>query len=125
MLYSKYCFPAYCIKIRQGASVKLIFQHSKKIKTGLFGSTFQELFKFKNGNLFGTEKVTEIRGSAASLTEAIKNTIRRRAESAPPPMWNRVKVVMHSYKSIRTSPITRNARTIAKEIPPRTSEKIS
>ena len=50
----KYYFPAYCINIRQEASVKLIFQHSIKIKIGLFGSTFQELFKFKNGKLFGT-----------------------------------------------------------------------
>ena len=40
------------IILRQEASVKLIFQHSKKIKTGLFGSTFQELFKFKKWEPF-------------------------------------------------------------------------
>ena len=40
------------ISLKQEASVKLIFQYSKNIKTGLFGTTFQELIKFKSGNLF-------------------------------------------------------------------------
>ena len=44
------------IILRQEASVKLIFQHSKKIEieTGPLGSTVQELFKFESGNLYGT-----------------------------------------------------------------------
>ena len=40
--------------LRQEASVKLIFQHSKKMETGPLGSTVQELFKFESRNLFGT-----------------------------------------------------------------------
>ena len=42
--------------LRQEASVKFIFQHSKKDKTGSLGLTVQELLtcKFESGNLFGT-----------------------------------------------------------------------
>ena len=40
--------------LRQKVSVKFIFQHSKKNKTGPLGLTVQELLKFENGNLFGT-----------------------------------------------------------------------
>ena len=40
------------IIFRQEASVKLIFQHSKKIETGPPGSTVQELFKFESGEPF-------------------------------------------------------------------------
>ena len=42
------------IILRPEVSVKLIFQHSKKIETGRLGLTVQELFKFGSGNLFGT-----------------------------------------------------------------------
>ena len=40
--------------LRQEASVKFIFQHSKKNKSGSLGLTVQELLKFERGNLFGT-----------------------------------------------------------------------
>ena len=40
--------------LRQEASVKFIFQHSKKNKTGPLGLTVQELLKFESGNLYGT-----------------------------------------------------------------------
>ena len=40
--------------LRQEASVKFIFQHSKKNKTGPLGLTVQKLLKFESGNLFGT-----------------------------------------------------------------------
>ena len=42
--------------LRQEASVKFIFQHSKKNKTGPLGLTVQELLtcKFESGNLFET-----------------------------------------------------------------------
>ena len=46
--------PQICTINKRLVSVKLIFQHSKKTKTGLLGSTFQELLKFESGNLFGT-----------------------------------------------------------------------
>ena len=39
--------------LRQEASVKFIFQHSKKNKTGSLGLTVQELFMFESGNLLG------------------------------------------------------------------------
>ena len=44
VLNSKFSF--LLIILRQEASGKLIFQHSKKLKTGPLGSTVQELFKF-------------------------------------------------------------------------------
>ena len=40
--------------LRQEASVKFIFQHSKKNETGPLGLTVQELLKSESGNLFGT-----------------------------------------------------------------------
>ena len=39
--------------LRQEASVKFIFQHFKKNKTGPLGLTVQELLKFESGNLLG------------------------------------------------------------------------
>ena len=40
--------------LRQEASVKSIFHHSRKNKTDPLGLTVQELLKFESGNLFGT-----------------------------------------------------------------------
>ena len=58
------------ITLRQEASVKLIFQHSRNIKTGLFGSTFQELFKFKSGNLVSGHNVEKTDTSKFQILES-------------------------------------------------------
>ena len=42
------------IILKQEASVKLVFQHSKKIETGRNWLDSSRIIKFESGNLFGT-----------------------------------------------------------------------